>query len=459
MKTAQQASNRQIVLDAIKHLDHVLPGQAPIHDFVHHNTLHGFQHLPFEQALAAFTALTGIDCYQPAEQFRQYYSEGRINDADLDAALNRHFGDSGGEEVCKWAGQSLTRRQLYRQALLCDLSPATPAQLLWQLRETDLLQGQDSRALWDSVLERLELSLPDLHPEQLLDLSREQAESWLANTDIDRAEQDAMRLMDLFDQVGAGLSLRGLLAALTGVDILEQVRPQLIRFCASLLDEGQAAWRLPQRRELGLYQAWLLTLEHDAEPMFQELDDWKNPPGDWPGDAVDAIVRQLQNAGIPAERWAGYLERLTLELPGWSGLINWRQTHPDYRADEATQPLLADYLAIRLILDNAYLGRLCQATWRCAPRLDKLRACFEKNRAEFTVRQAVFGRQLPEYLQHAGLNLLADNPRSSDEWQILADRIRTWRHSPLAERAGELSVFGHGWRLFRLGQALGLAEA
>ncbi|MBV2090586.1 MAG: DUF2309 family protein, partial [Candidatus Thiodiazotropha sp. (ex Ctena orbiculata)] len=43
---------RERLAEAIQHFEHTLPAQAPIKDFVHHNTLHGFEHMTFPEAVA-----------------------------------------------------------------------------------------------------------------------------------------------------------------------------------------------------------------------------------------------------------------------------------------------------------------------------------------------------------------------------------------------------------------------
>jgi hypothetical protein len=351
--------------------------------------------------------------------------------------------------------------------LLNDLSALTPAQFDWQVRELGALDrpsaaGETARELWNTLLAKLDLQMPDLHPEDLLDLSAEQIREWLPDMADAGAEQQMRQssqesLATLFGQVGDRLTLRGLLLTLTGKDILDTVRPQLIRLCASLLDEGLAAWRLPKRQELGLYQAWRESLIYDVQPVFQELSDWQAVTAALPADALDAIAQQLAALAVPEQRWAGYLQRLALELPGWSGLINWRQTHPDYQADDATKPLLADYLAIRLTLDRLYAEQLCRRQWHCEAQLDKLHGYFSKNLAEFSVRQAVFQGQLPEYLALAAQSLLNEASRDKRAWQTLAERIWTWQRSPLAPSA--LSIYNQGWRLFRLCQLLGLTAS
>ena len=44
------AASRERLLHAIEHAAHFLPAQGPITVFIHHNTLHAFEDLPFDEA-------------------------------------------------------------------------------------------------------------------------------------------------------------------------------------------------------------------------------------------------------------------------------------------------------------------------------------------------------------------------------------------------------------------------
>ena len=180
---------RKQLTKILEHLDHVLPGQGPILDFVHHNTLHGYQFMPFAEALETAENLSGISGYLPEQDYRRFYQQGRIDDGDLSAAFAFYPGLQAEQLVCELAHLNITRELLYRTALQIDLSALTCSQLQWQLQtaleklpadlpEAIRLQWQASgnvktalTNVWASLLSQLDVQAPTLHPETLLDLS------------------------------------------------------------------------------------------------------------------------------------------------------------------------------------------------------------------------------------------------------------------------------------------------
>lgn len=76
MKRPGGAFNEHDVLHALKHH---LPAQAPLKDFIHHNTLHSFQHISFHQAVREASAIFGYRVSLSLSEYRSMYEQKRIS--------------------------------------------------------------------------------------------------------------------------------------------------------------------------------------------------------------------------------------------------------------------------------------------------------------------------------------------------------------------------------------------
>lgn len=484
---------RQQLQDVIAHLEHVLPGQAPIRNFVHHNTLHGYQHMSFPDALKAAHELTGAYGYETAERYREYFNNGRISLDDLNAVVNDRDDLQADEAI----GDKLTRRDIYLTALRYPLKSVTGCQFTWHVEELDELNrfqqdieaqnrkkllaaakihGEDSEAeainaLWFSCLQSMHLEHYLVHPEELMELDPEAAESLLRNIIPEESEgqtessllhrqvekEAKNQLGQLIRKVGHDLTLRGFLQSLTGQDILDDIRPMLQQHLANYLDQGMSAWHHHQRQQ-GFYAAWRNSAKNDLIWIFDQLPDWQDSIDSLPDNALDTIIVELNQLGISETHWAHYLERLALETPGWSGMFLWRQQNPQYEGE--TQPIeMLDFLAVRLVLERLFAQRLCREQWQIEANLDVLRWYFRRRQSEFFVRYVMFNNRLPEYLVTLAQRQIQRSLLDHDHyqpWRQLADMIMTWRNTPMSDQVKGYSVFDHAWPLFRLAQHLGL---
>lgn len=88
--------NEERVLHKLKHY---LPSQAPLKDFIHHNTLHAFQHLKFHQALHQASEIFGYQTYLSLTEYRQQYKSGNISDAVIRRVVLERKGEA---QLSRW---------------------------------------------------------------------------------------------------------------------------------------------------------------------------------------------------------------------------------------------------------------------------------------------------------------------------------------------------------------------
>ena len=87
--------NEEEVLHKLKHY---LPSQGPLKDFVHHNTLHAFQHLKFEDAIHEASAIFGFKVSLSIDEYRALYKKHRIREDILEDRIIKRKGSENADE-------------------------------------------------------------------------------------------------------------------------------------------------------------------------------------------------------------------------------------------------------------------------------------------------------------------------------------------------------------------------
>ena len=133
--TSDAATPLDRLQHVIEHAGHLLPAQGPITVFIHHNTLHAFEDLPFDKGVQAGARVFGCLPYLAEDRYRQELARGRIRVDDLAAVLR----DDLGERSDALIGPLGTRYHLWLTMLQYPLRLGPTEELRWFVAETDAL--------------------------------------------------------------------------------------------------------------------------------------------------------------------------------------------------------------------------------------------------------------------------------------------------------------------------------
>lgn len=364
MKDATYATLEQALDAALEHASHVLPAQGPIGNFVHHNTLHAYQHLPFHDAIRAASSLHDAEGYLSESQYRRALHEGRFKEADIERAMElraRALGADAHERIGGHSRLALERLLLHyglrrHEGLPFALRPDLPKPVGEAIRAATRGWLDAVDPVRDAELDRFlapEGSMAALRgvlSERGIDAASARA-LWAVCRRL--APPDPLAHSNLLGRVGRDRTARDLLRALSAEDPSALTNPVLIDFLAAYLDEGMARWSMP-RRARGMLACFVdaMGVDRGALAPFLRRAHARLEHAQALGTPAKALaVALLKELGVSPDDYAPYLSRTLLELPGWSGMVARLAHVPGDREAGAPPASLLELTIIRLALD------------------------------------------------------------------------------------------------------------
>ena len=352
-------SKRMELRGVIRLAGEVIAQYWPMRTFVHHNPLHSLEYLPFEQTVERGKQFLGGNGYLPGRLYRDYLRSGQILSHHLDDALKPLVHDKHVVIGSHIVTHGVVLRTCLTEGLCAPVIEPLDDQL-----------SDPSKDLIDWLAARLEsvMTFPDL---------RGRIRSIV--------ESDKAAL-------GRWLTLSHWCDDTLGTQIVRQINDQLIKWCEAFLDEGHAAWVMPER-DKGLYRAWKALAAH--EWSLCGIADSRRKIAQLPDYPEDALLDSLDALGIPSELRQDYLSLQLTALPGWAGFIKWRGEERDYPWQQAHPVGLVKFLAIRLWYARELVQKACRDELGIEGRYESIASYMRDHAEEYYLRKQRLAGRLP----------------------------------------------------------------
>ncbi|MFZ1745301.1 MAG: DUF2309 domain-containing protein [Nitrospirales bacterium] len=393
----------------------------PMQTFIHHNPLHGLEHLNIHQAIVQAETFLGGRGYLPNEEYRNLYRQGRI----LDEAITDAVMPFSENRYVTIGTRNISHIEVLRTILI---------------HGSGMIPHDIKDAVFDS-----------LRRDSLVDKLFTRVQSGGIHQEVGPS------LRHQADQTRNELGIQQTLAAWCDgtfeTSLQQQINEELIKWCAGFLDQGHAPWSMPMR-EKTFYGSWKALAQKEGTGFLLSIPDWKLKLQQLPDRPEDAVLACLQDLDLPQSLWSSVFTLHLAQLPGWTGFLKWRADQVNHEWQKAFPVDLVQYMAVRLFYERELVGMACHQQLGIPGTYSAITSSLERFPFGFGLYKAFRTGNLDQEMLHAldeGPFTVTPLPlQTLDGWGREADG--TW-----GTIQRERTAKGHALMLHHLARSLGIA--
>ena len=393
----------------------------PMKTFIHHNPLHGLEHLTFEKAINEGQRFLRGRGYLSNSENRKYFQQGRISEDSINEALK----DVSQDATISIGDRIFSHREVLR-AILIHGTGKVATDVCTAILQSSLNQPE-IRNLFENIRARSKKKAP---------------ENFLTGY-ADREKKELATQYTLGEWCDQTL----------GTNVQEQINGEIIKWIGGFLDEGHAPWGMPERKKT-FYRAWKELALDDASGSILGIQDWKNKILNLPDRPEDAVLESLSLLGIPKNLWDSYFSLQLAQLSGWTGFIKWRSEQTDYAWQSAFPIDLIKYMAIRLFYERELVMLTCQEKLAIPGTYASINEYLNNHPTGYGLYKEFRSRVLPdEVVNYLNMSLFTQDPLNIEGLDKCDSRlISIWEQTREKQEAE-----GQTLMVMHLAKSLGVA--